>query len=612
MAVRKVAAKAGKMTSAKKTAKAGAVKKSAVKKSVADKNAENGKEMAAKVNSALADELGEELKTTLVEPTEKVIVIGHKNPDTDSICSAIGYANFKSQVTGKRYVPYRAGELNSETEYVLKRLGVEVPQYMENVATQLRDIEYRYTPGVAPSISLKKAWNILNDESLYTLPITEGKKLKGIITVGGIAHSYMESFDSDILAQAETPVKNVIETIDGKLIVGDAEAVITKGKVLIAAANPDLMEDYIKENDIVILGNRYESQLCAIEMSAGIIIVCEGAKISMTIKTLAKEKGCMIISTPYDTYTVARLMNQSMPIGHFMVREELIKFKTSDFVDYAREIMAQNRNRDFPIENHLGEYCGMVSRRNLLNMRRKKVILVDHNEKTQAVDGIEDAELLEIIDHHRLGTVTTLGPVYFRNEPLGCTATIILKMYKENCIVPDKTTAGLLCAAILSDTLMFRSPTCTPLDEASAKELAEIAGINILEFAEAMFTAGSNLGNKSQEEIFYQDFKKYSSENLNFGVGQISSLNKIELKEIKKKILPYMQKKLKERELDMIFYLLTDIINETSEVIFVGDNAAKLLKNAFGVEADEESAILKGIVSRKKQFIPSLVGQLQQ
>ena len=225
---------------------------------------------------------------------------------------------------------------------------------------------------------------------------------------------------------------------------------------------------------------------------------------------------------------------------------------------------------------------------------------------------METADILEIIDHHRLGTVTTLGPVYFRNEPLGCTATIILKMYKENCIVPDKTTAGLLCAGILSDTLMFRSPTCTPLDEASAKELAEIAGINILEFAEAMFTAGSNLGNKSQEEIFYQDFKKYSSENLNFGVGQISSLNKIELDEIKKKILPYMQKKLKERELGMIFYLLTDIINETSEVIFVGDNAANLLKNAFGVEADEESAILKGVVSRKKQFIPALVGQLQQ
>lgn len=264
-----------------------------------------------------------------------------------------------------------------------------------------------------------------------TLPITKDQKIEGLITIGDIATSYMDVLDSKILAQANTQYRNIIDTLEGTILVGSAEDYYNKGKVLIAAANPDLMEDYIEEGDLVILGNRYESQLCAIEMRAGCIIVCEGAKVSMTIKKLAQEHHCVVISTPHDTFTAARLINQSMPIRYFMKSDNLTIFNVNEKTDDIKEIMGQKRYRDFPIVDKDDNYIGMISRRNLLNLKRKQVIMVDHNEESQAVDGIDHAEILEIIDHHRLGTLETMSPVFFRNQPLGCTATIMYQMYQE-------------------------------------------------------------------------------------------------------------------------------------------------------------------------------------
>ena len=386
---------------------------------------------------------------------QKIFVVGHKNPDTDSICSAICYANLKCALNkDEEYIAMRAGHINEETQYVLDRLGIQPPLYLKDVRTQVRDIEIRETEGASKEFSLKKAWNLMKDSNVVTLPITEKNKLVGIISISDIATSYMDVYDSKILATAKTKYKNILETLEATLVVGDEEAFFDKGKVLIAAANPDLMENYIEEHDLVILGNRYESQLCAIEMKADCIIVCEGAAVSTTIQKMAEEKGCTVISTPHDTYTVARLINQSMPIEHFMRKEDLITFRMDDFTDTIKETMAKKRHRDFPVLDKYGNYIGMISRRNLLNMSPKKMILVDHNEKSQAVDGLENAEILEIIDHHRLGSLETISPVFFRNQPLGCTATIIYQMYRENGVEITKTTAALLCAAILSDTLM--------------------------------------------------------------------------------------------------------------------------------------------------------------
>lgn len=546
------------------------------------------------------------------EKKTPVIVIGHKNPDTDSICSAIAYANLKRIVTKGNYVARRAGQLNEETQYVLDRFGVKAPDYISDVGTQVKDIEIRETEGVSSDISLKKAWTLMKDNNVVTLPITRQKKLEGLITIGDIATSYMDVYDSRILGRAQTGYQNIVETLEGSVVVGDAEAFFTEGKVLIAAANPDLMESYIEKNDLVILGNRYESQLCAIEMNAACIIVCEGAPISLTIKKLAEQHGCTIISSPHDTYTVARLINQSMPISFFMRTDHLITFRTDDFTDTIKEIMAKKRHRDFPILNKKGDYIGMMSRRNLLNMSKKQIILVDHNEKSQAVDGIENAEILEIIDHHRLGSLETISPIFFRNQPLGCTATIIYEMYQEAGVPVDEVTASLLCAAIVSDTLMYRSPTCTQKDKNTAEALAQIAQLNVEEFARDMFSAGSNLASKSPEEIFYQDFKKFSINDISFGVGQINSMSGAELAGIRERLIPYIEEAQQGHDVNMIFFMLTDIVKESTELIYTGNDASEMITSAFNIEPENGSFILPGVVSRKKQLIPAIMAAMQQ
>lgn len=555
-----------------------------------------------------------------VEELKKTLVLGHRNPDTDSICSAICYAGFKHQLTGENYEPCRAGNVNPETQYVLDYFKLKAPRLVENVKTQVKDIEIRKTKGVSRGISLKNAWGLMQENNVVTLPcVTEEGLLEGVITIGDITKSYMNLYDSSIISKACTKYANILDTLEGSMVVGDSEAYFDRGKVLIAAANPDLMENYIEKHDLVILGNRYESQLCAIEMEAGCIIVCEGAGVSLTICKLAQERGCAVITTPYDTYTTARLINQSMPISYFMTKENIIEFSEEDYLDDIREIMASKRHRDFPILDSDGKYIGMISRRNLLGAKGKSIILVDHNEKSQAVEGMESADIREIIDHHRLGTVETMSPVFFRNQPLGCTATIIYQMYQENHIEIDKTTAGLLCSAIISDTLLFRSPTCTPIDKAAGLALAQIAGLDIEKYAIDMFSAGSNLKGKSDGDIFYQDFKRFTVGNSVFGIGQITSLNAVELKDLRTRMSAYTEKEREQHEIDMMFFMLTNILTESTDLICTGQGAEQLIANAFHVKDEDmenvsgQTGIVKlpGVVSRKKQLAPQIMMALQ-
>lgn len=544
----------------------------------------------------------------------KITVIGHKNPDTDSICSAIAYAELKNRLENTDlYVPRRAGAINAETRFVLKHFDVDVPELVEDVGTQVKDIEIREIESVAGSISLKNAYTLMKEQNVVTLPITtEDGYLEGLITIGDIATSYMDVYDSSILAKAKTSYRNIIETLDAELVVGDADAIFESGKVLVAAANPDLMEGYIEKNDLVITGNRYETQLCAIEMNAGCIIICEGAGASLTICRMAEAKGCTVISTPHDTYTVARLINQSMPVKYFMITDKIDKFLTTDFVEEIKEVMMKKRTRDFPILDTKGKYRGMVSRRNLLNMKKKQVILVDHNEKSQAADGVENTEILEIIDHHRLGTMETITPVFFRNQPLGCTATIIFQMYKERHIeIPEKI-AGLLCSAILSDTLMFRSPTCTPADKAAAEVLAKMAGIDVEEYANEMFLAASNLQTKTEEEIFFQDFKKFSTDDVTFGISQITSLNEGELKMLGTRLKPCLEQFRITQHVDMVFFMATDIVKESTTLFYAGEDVDSILEVLYGHAGHDGSIELPGVVSRKKQLVPALIQAIQQ
>ena len=549
-----------------------------------------------------------------------VFVIGHRNPDTDSICSAICYAHLKRRLTGGEYIACRAGHVNAETKFVLERFGVEPPRYIKSFEPRLSDVQYREVPGISEELSLHRAWDYMNENDIQTLAVVdEDRRLKGLLTLGDIARFYIEDQDANALAEAKTSYRNLVDVLDGTLEVGDIDQRFEQGSVVVAAANPDVLEDYIGKNDMVILGNRYESQLCAIEMSAGCIVIGLGSKVSRTIRKLASENGVSIIATPYDTYTCVKVIGQAVPVRHVMRKKGLITFEPEETVEDVKRTVSKKRIRYYPLMDEQGRYVGMFSQRNLLDLERPSVILVDHNERDQAAEGIRSTNIVEIIDHHRIDSVETSGPIYFRNQPLGCTATIIYQMYQENHIEIDKTTAGLLCSAIISDTLLFRSPTCTPIDKAAGLALAQIAGLDIEKYAIDMFSAGSNLKGKSDGDIFYQDFKRFTVGNSVFGIGQITSLNAVELKDLRTRMSAYTEKEREQHEIDMMFFMLTNILTESTDLICTGQGAEQLIANAFHVKDEDmenvsgQTGIVKlpGVVSRKKQLAPQIMMALQ-
>ncbi len=547
-----------------------------------------------------------------IEP-KKVWVVGHKNPDTDSICAAISYAYLKNQLGEREYVPKRAGAISEETRYVLDYFKAEDPELITDVGAQLKDISIRKTTGVSSQISLKKAWETMKKLDVVTLPVTNRLgKLEGIIVTKDIATSYMDVYDSHVLSKARTQYKNIAETLDGKIVSGNEHAYFMRGKVVIGASDIEYMVEFVESDDLVILGSRKEAQIRALEANASCLIIGCGFDVDEDVIAMARKKDCVVITTAYDSFSIARLINQSMPIKEFMTKDNIITFDIDDYVDDVKETMSKIRHRDFPILDENGYYIGMVSRRNLMSMQKKQVILVDHNEKSQAVDNIGEAEILEIIDHHRIGSLETISPVYFRNQPLGCSSTIIYQMFGEKGIEIPKQIAGLLLSAILSDTLMFRSPTCTQLDIMAAEALAKIADVEIEKYARDMFRAGSDFKNKTTEEIFYTDFKVFHTEEYDFGVAQISAMGREELDQVGKQLKPFMKEVLGEKRLDMVYVMLTDILEESSKVIFEGHDAGQILADAFETEEDPDGILLEGIVSRKKQMIPTLMNAMAE
>ena len=544
----------------------------------------------------------------------KVVVIGHRNPDTDSICSAIAYAELKNKTSDLVCEPRRAGKMNQETEFVLKKFGVKPPRMCTDVNPKIRDVDYREMPGIPGSTSLRKAWEIMRDKQIDTLPVTSAdNELEGVITVKDIATANMDVFDTGILAKSRTSFRNILETLDGTMAVGSADDICTTGHIRIGTATPEMLESTVEKGDIVILTNHYESQLCAIEKEASLLILCNNAKVGRTIQRIAEETGVAIMTTPVDTYAAGKLISQCAPISYYMTRSDIMKFTLVTPVADVTRVMAKVRHRYFPILDEDGKYCGMVSRRNIINLRKRRIILVDHNEATQAVEGFDQAEILEIIDHHRIGSLETSGPVYFRNQPVGCTATIVTQMYDENGVTIPQKTAGLLLAAILSDTLVFRSPTCTPVDVNAANRLAKLAGVDINEFANEMFEAGEKLDGKTAEEVFLQDFKVFMCGDIRFGVAQGSYMTRKNLTAAEALLKPYLEEARNKQNVEDIYMLLTDVPKEESVVICNGRYAAEVLTDGFDTQpAADASWTLPGVVSRKKQFIPALMTAYQE
>ena len=541
-------------------------------------------------------------------------VIGHRHPDTDSICSAIAYSRLKGILDPEHtYKPCRAGLLNRETEFVLDYFHVPVPQLYTDVSPHIRDVDIRPAEGVDGEMSLRRAWMAMRDQQLDTLCITSGEHdLLGVITIKDVATANMDGVDPNILRAAGTSYQNIIDTLDGTVLVGDVADQLVDGRVIIGAGSAEQIERVISPGDIVIVSNRSESQLAALEMDAGCIIVCAGGKMSRTIRMLAEEKGCIVIATELGTYAAGQIISQAVPIRHYMTRDNLLTFTLHTPVETATKVMATVRFRYFPVLDDDGKYIGVVSRRNMMNQHKKQLILVDHNEKGQAAEGIEQAEVLEIIDHHRIGSMETEGPVYFRNVPVGCTCTIVYQMYQESGTEIDPTTAGLMLSAILSDTLMFRSPTCTPVDEAAARRLAELAGVELERYADTMFEHGGDVSGKTAEEVFNGDYKIFTCGDIRFGVGQGSYMTEKNRKAAQTLIAPYLPGALVKQHLDYIFYMFTDVRNSNTELLMAGTGAAELIKNTFHAEFIQDTAILPGIVSRKKQMIPRLLNAMKQ
>ena len=545
--------------------------------------------------------------------THAIKVIGHRNPDTDSICSAIAYSRLKNKLDPEHPCkPCRAGLLNRETEFVLNRFQTPVPELYTDVSPQLRDVDIRPIPGVDGEMTVRRAWSNMRDLVIDTLCVVdEGRSLKGLITVRDIATANMEVPDISILAESRTSYHNVVETLNGTVLVGDIEGRCVEGCIRIGSGSAEHMERTITKGDVVIVGNRSDSQLAAIEMDAGCIVVCSGSKVSKVICMLAAEKGCIVISTPNNTYVSGQMISQATPIRHYMVQKNLLTFNLNSSVDSVTKVMASVRFRYFPVLDDEGRYVGVVSRRNLMNLHKKQLILVDHNERSQAVDGIDQAEVLEIIDHHRIGSLETEGPVYFRNVPVGCTCTIIYQLYQENEIEIEDSTAGLMLSAILSDTLMFRSPTCTSLDEKAARALAKQLDLDLEAYADAMFEAGGDVSGKTAEEVFNTDYKIFTSKNLRFGIGQGSYMSERNRKASQALVGPYLDTALKNQDLDFIFYMFTDVVHSTTELLMAGRGADVLVEKALHAPVENGMAILPGVVSRKKQMVPALINAIK-
>lgn len=537
-------------------------------------------------------------------------ITGHKNPDTDSICAAIAYSEFKNKTGVLQAIPVRLGDINRETEFILNYFDIEIPKLIETVKVQVSDLHIDNVAPVSPDISLKMAWNIMKRNNSKTLPVVdENDSLIGIATITNLFTSFIDFWDNNILSKSYTKLENIVDTLSAKYIYVHDEKLHLEGKIVTAAMHPNSAEEIIENGDIVICGDREDTQKAIIKCAASLMIITGNHIVGEEIIELAKNAGTSIISTPFDSFTASRLVTQSIPISYVMTKENIVSFSTDDFVDEIKDVMLETRYRSYPVIDSDNKVIGTISRYHLISQNRKKVILVDHNERTQSVHGLEDAEVLEIIDHHRIADIQTGNPIYFRNEPVGSTSTIVASIFFENGIRPSKKVAGLLCAAIISDTLLFKSPTSTNVDQLMLRRLSEIAGIDVDSFAKEMFKEGTSLKGRTVGEIFHQDFKSFAINGLKIGVSQISTMDLEGFTEMKTDMLNLMDKKALENNFNILVFMLTDILKGGSELLIAGDEK-EIIARAFNIKLNTPSVYLPGILSRKKQVIPPITSAI--
>lgn len=536
---------------------------------------------------------------------EKVFITGHQNPDTDSICSALAYAELKNRIGDVEAIPVRLGELNQETRFVLDYFGAKPPQYLESIQPILGDINFDSSYGISPGTSLYQATEIIQANFQNNLAVVdEEEKLIGIIALSNIANSYANIWNDNILGRSQTPLSNIMDVLSAEIqYLPDDPRTISGDIAIYAMSHVD--NELIKENDIVLVGDRENAQEDAIKKGVALLILTNNTKLSEDLSRLAEDYRVTVLSTGLSTFTATRLLPQAVPVGFLMTTENMVYFHTTDFLPDVQQKMATTRFRSYPIVDSQNRVVGSISRYHLINTEKKKVILVDHNEASQSIPDLNQAEILEIIDHHRVANVTTAGPIYFRNVPVGCTSTIISQIYYEQGIRPSRLAAGLMCSAIISDTLLFRSPTTTEADRQAVARLAPIAGIDPEDYAMEMFTAGTDLTFKKAKDILTEDVKFFDIHKHKIRVAQVFTMEDNIQGEITDKLYKEMNRILKEQGDDTYLLLMTNIFRESSRVMVAGDHA-DLVAKEFSTNLVDHTFVADGLLSRKKQLIPKL------
>lgn len=532
---------------------------------------------------------------------EPIFVTGHRNPDTDSIVAAMAYAALQNALGKREYIPVRLGEVNDETQLALDRFGFEAPLRITNVRTQVRDLDFDRPPVLSERLTIQAAWQVFtNDTSLSALPVVdENDKLCGMITRGDIA-----AYDMDALNNRRidtVPIFNVLAALEGNLVNNPKNPIDTlSGQIVITLPRSEDNFYGLSKGCIAFVGNQPEAFKCAIDINASCIVLCQA---EYTNELREMNPKMTVIYTPLEAYRAVRMLHLSLSISNILPNIRIITFAPDDYIDDVRNKVLENRYHSYPIVDKTGNVLGSLSRYHLINPRRKKVVLVDHNELSQSVPGLEQAEIVAIIDHHRLADVQTLNPVYVRNEPVGCTNTIIGTMFQENGLVPPKNLSALMATAIVSDTVSFKSPTCTQKDINMAHRLARIGDVDLDEIADAIFNASAGT-ERTVEELMFSDYKDFHIAGYSIGIGQVTTTDSNHILTRKKELIELMEKTAKEKSMDMMLLMITDVLKEGTALLFVGES--DIIKQAFSVEPGKNEVFLEKVVSRKKQVVPAL------
>ena len=531
---------------------------------------------------------------------DKIYVTGHRNPDTDSIVSAMAYATLRNAVGDREYVAARLGHLSDETKAILNRFGFDPPLYITDMRTQVQDLEYDVPPILNRAVTVNRAWSAMEaDWHISAIPVTDDDgKLVGMLTSGDIAEQDMKTIADPVLDQV--PIFNILSVLEGELLNEPRKVVNSiSGRVVIAL--PRALEDlpFNSKDTILLCGRQPEILQAAVEQGVGCVILCQ-AELPENLRKM--ETDTCIISTPFDAYRAARLIFQSAPVSRICRTTGLVCFHLEDRVDEVREQVLKHRESCYPILDENDHVAGVLTRYHLLRPRRKRVVLVDHNEAAQSVPGLEEAEILAIIDHHRLADIQTTNPIYVRNEPVGSTNTIIASMFQDRGLMPSEKMAGMMAAAILSDTVMFKSPTCTDRDRRTAERMARIANVSLEELGKQIFSA--SLEHRTAQDLIFADYKEFHIAGHNLAVAQVTCMDSPRMLERKEEFLKLMQKNVEEKKLSIMILMLTDVLLEGSQLIYLGDDDT--IQQAFGVAPKGNTVFLPHVMSRKKQVIPML------